>query len=111
MSQTDAILADLLAGKAITPKDALRDHRCMRLAAVIHALREDGFKIHAEFIIAKRRGDPVRYASYTLLHRRRARSLIAQRARARAATNAAASRQRTTARRVAKPAKRGGRRA
>lgn len=106
MSQTDAILADLFAGHAITPQDALRKYRCMRLASVIHALREDGFKIHAEFVIAQRKGEPVRYARYTMLDRRRARSLIAQRARARIAAKPARSKRRSV-----KPAKRAGRRA
>lgn len=107
MSQTDAILADLFAGLAITPKDALKRHGCFRLAAVVHALRADGFRIHSEMVSAKKRnGDVCAFARYTLKDRRRARSLIAQRARARIATAPA---RRT--RRTATPAKRAGRRA
>lgn len=107
MSQTDAILADLFAGRAITPKDALQRHGCFRLAAVVHALRADGFKIRSEMVSAKKRnGDVAAFARYTLTDRRRARSLIAQRARARIAAKPARSQRRSV-----KPAKRAGRRA
>lgn len=107
MSQTDAILADLFAGRAITPKDALQRHGCFRLAAVVHALRADGFKIHSEMVSARRRdGEVAMFARYTLTDRRRARSLIAQRARARIATTPARSKRRSV-----KPVKRAGRRA
>ena len=103
MSQTDAILADLMAGKAITPKDALRDHRCMRLAAIIHVLRQDGFRIQAEMISAKRRGgESYSYAKYTMQQRRRARSLIAQRARDRAGIVKVTSKRTAQARRSRK---------
>lgn len=83
MSQTDAILADLIRGTKITPQHALRKHRCMRLAAVIHVLREDGFRITGEIVTTTRRdGSKASFARYALTERRRARSLIAQRARA-----------------------------
>lgn len=108
MSQADAILADLFAGHAVTPQDALQRHGIMRLAAIIHILRADGFRIHAEIVTApNRHGYDVAFARYTLSERRRARSLIAQRARARIATPAP----KRAPRRKAAPAKRAGRRA
>ena len=120
MSQTDAILADLFAGRAITPQDALRRHRCFRLASVVHMLRADGFRIHSEMMSQRRRdGSVASFARYTLTDRRRARSLIAQRARDRTAAAAKPVRSRRAAplkparsRRTRKPAaQRAGRRA
>lgn len=83
MSQTDAILADLMSGKSLTQADAIRHHRCYRLAAVIHALRMDGFQVISTIETHHpKRGRAMKFARYTLTNRRRARSLYAQRAKA-----------------------------
>lgn len=47
-AQADAILADLKAGHALTPQDALRKFQCFRLAARIHELRRSGHNISME---------------------------------------------------------------
>ena len=44
-TQKQRILNDFQLGYKITPMDALRDHGCFRLAAVIHDLRKDGHVI------------------------------------------------------------------
>lgn len=44
-SQNESILKDLKKGKTITPIDALQWHGCLRLAARIWDLRDEGHKI------------------------------------------------------------------
>ena len=61
-SQTDMIHEHLLAGKSITPIEALRDFGCFRLAARIDDLRGRGVDI--ETLTEKRNGK--QYASYVL---------------------------------------------
>ena len=58
-TQKQRILNDLKNGCNVTPMDALRDHGCFRLAAVIHDLRKDGHVI-------KHRHNGKRWASYYL---------------------------------------------
>lgn len=45
MSQTEAIRRHLLKHNSITPMEALRRYRCMRLAARIRDLRKTGFSV------------------------------------------------------------------
>lgn len=45
MKQTEQIKRHLLRHNSITPLEALRKFRCMRLAARIRELREDGFSV------------------------------------------------------------------
>lgn len=63
MSQNDDILSALIAGRSITPLDALRDYGCFRLAARIDELRRQGYVITTEF--QKRNGK--KYAAYRLV--------------------------------------------
>jgi len=50
MTQTQMILADLLAGKRITALDALRDYGCFRLGARIWDIKELGYDVKTEMI-------------------------------------------------------------
>ena len=45
MSQTNQLRAALLAGRSLTPMDALRDFGCFRLAARVADLRREGLPI------------------------------------------------------------------
>jgi hypothetical protein len=45
MTQNDAIRAALLAGRSITPLDALNEFGCFRLAARVADLRREGLPI------------------------------------------------------------------
>ncbi len=62
-SQMDNILAHLMEGHSITPLDALEQYGCFRLAAVIHNLRGQGYKISTKKV-SNRRGKT--FASYKL---------------------------------------------
>lgn len=46
-TQRAALLAALLAGRRITPQDALREWGCFRLAARVHELRNAGHDIRS----------------------------------------------------------------
>ena len=61
-SQKAAVLADLQAGFAITPMDALRRYGCARLAARILELREEGWAIESSTV----EEGGARFASYRL---------------------------------------------
>lgn len=50
MTQNEAILDYLKSGHSITPKDAYLKFACLRLAARIKDLRDDGHKIHREMV-------------------------------------------------------------
>ena len=65
LSQKNAILQYLNAGYHITPLEALEMFRCMRLAAVIKILRDDGHNIITKTV--KSKGSGKGYASYTLI--------------------------------------------
>lgn len=62
MSQTETIRKHLLKHNSITPLEALRKFRCMRLAARIRDLRSDGFSVQTCRIS---RGDK-HYAKYVM---------------------------------------------
>lgn len=62
ISQRAAILARLKQGKKISPLQALRDFGCLRLAAVIYRLREQGHVIVTDW---RHQGES-RYAVYRL---------------------------------------------
>lgn len=62
MTQTDRIYLHLESGRTITPLTALRRYGCMRLAARVRELREDGMPI--ETTIRKRKGK--HFASYRM---------------------------------------------
>lgn len=61
-SQRAEILAYLKSGESITPKDALQLFGCMRLAARIKDLRDDGHDIQMAF----EDNGTSRYARYSL---------------------------------------------
>ena len=63
MSQNEQILADLKAGKRITPMDALNDYGCFRLSGRIYDLRQEGHNIIAE---TKASESGARFAEYRL---------------------------------------------
>ena len=65
LSQKSAVLQHLKAGYALTPLDALEMFKCMRLAAVIKTLRDDGHNIITKTV--KNKGSGKSYASYTLI--------------------------------------------
>lgn len=51
---------------SITPKQAEEDLGCMRLAARIAEIKEEGYPVKAEIVTAKNRhGDKIRFARYT----------------------------------------------
>lgn len=55
--QREAILTDLLAGRRITPGDALTRHGCGRLGARIYELRRMGYAIGMDLVaVPSRRG-------------------------------------------------------
>jgi hypothetical protein len=62
MSQSAEILRLLQAGKAITALDAVREFRCLRLAARIADLKADGHKITSTIITKNGK----HFASYKL---------------------------------------------
>ena len=61
ISQRDLIKRDLLAGKTITPIDALYKYGCYRLAARVAELREQGMDI-----ITDQHANDNMYAHYSL---------------------------------------------
>lgn len=67
-AQEARIREDLLAGKSITPLEALRDYGSMRLGARIHSLkRKRGMNIKTTMLShVTPNGKKKRYASYSL---------------------------------------------
>jgi len=67
MTQCDKILAYMNNYGSITPLDALREFGCMRLAARINDLSNNGIQIKSEIVSRRNRdGDVVKYARYSL---------------------------------------------
>ena len=69
MTQNEMILAHLKEFGKITPMEAIENYGCLRLAARISELREqgrtDGFDIETNMVKSKNRfGDTVTYAEY-----------------------------------------------
>lgn len=64
-AQTDAIFAELSAGRSLTPQDALSRFRCFRLAARIYDLRQRGHNIATSW----ESGSGKRWARYSLINR------------------------------------------
>jgi len=62
MSQTQAIKQHLESGQAITPLEALQQYGCLRLAARISDLRDQGMNIRTDIIELNDK----RFAKYTL---------------------------------------------
>jgi hypothetical protein len=60
-SQAAAILADLKAGKRLTPMDALRKYGSFRLGARVFDLKQEGHEIEKEMVEV---GDGKRVARY-----------------------------------------------
>ena len=50
MTQSEAILKHLKSGDTITSLEALQKYGCLRLAAVIHSLRKEGFDVGTEMV-------------------------------------------------------------
>ena len=65
MSQTEAILSHLQAGKPITPLEALDEYGCFRLGARIHELKKDGYPIKSEIVTDSHTGK--HYARYSMV--------------------------------------------
>ena len=61
-SQNEEILAHLLAGKSISPLEALEKFGCFRLGARILELKQQGHKIVTDMVTENGK----RYASYRL---------------------------------------------
>ena len=70
LSQKNAVLQYLNAGYTITPLEALEMFKCMRLAAVIKTLRDDGHNIITRTV--KNKGSGKSYASYRQIPAREA---------------------------------------
>ena len=64
-SQKALILRHMLAGRSITPLEALRLYGCFRLGARIADIKADGFLVHTEMVTDKETGK--RYARYSLV--------------------------------------------
>mgnify|MGYP002638080107 FL=1 len=62
VAQRDLIRDDLIAGKTITPMDALEKYGCYRLAARIGELRKEGMNIET-----KQYANDNMYAHYSLV--------------------------------------------
>lgn len=62
MAQKDDIIQHLKSGNSLTQLDALKKFGCMRLASVIHILKQEGHKINMQMVYNARSGK--RYASY-----------------------------------------------
>lgn len=62
-TQNSKILADLKAGHAITPLDALQKYGCFRLASRIYDLRSAGWPIEKQMVRDDR---DLSYAKYYL---------------------------------------------
>ena len=65
MSQADEVLSYLKDGNSVTPIDALNKWGCMRLAAIIHNLKKDGWQIKTTMVKNKTSGK--KYARYSLM--------------------------------------------
>ena len=66
-TQCNKILAYLKENGSITPKDAYKEFDCMRLAAQIHNLKQQGIDIKTTIEKTKNRyGRTVCYARYSL---------------------------------------------
>lgn len=67
-TQKEAVLAHLKKYGHITPLTALTEYGCMRLAAVINLLRNDGcaIKTTRKDSVSRITGKKVYYADYTL---------------------------------------------
>jgi hypothetical protein len=67
-SQKEAVLAHLQQYGHITPLKALAEYGCMRLAAVINELRNEGVAIETlrKDSVSRITGKKVYYADYTL---------------------------------------------
>ena len=64
-TQHEKILYDLIAGREITPLDALNKYGCFRLAAVIFDLKQEGWQINTGMVHYV--SGHKKYASYTLI--------------------------------------------
>ena len=65
-TQKQRILNDLKGGLYITPMDALKEHGCFRLAAVVHSLKKRGYDIITNI---KTDMNGSKYAEYSLSDR------------------------------------------
>jgi len=61
-TQNGMILRDLKEGKKITPMTAIKDYHCMRLAARIYDLRQQGYSISRSIV----HGDDKQWAEYKM---------------------------------------------
>lgn len=67
MKQTEKILQHMRLHGSITPLEALRDYGCMRLAARIADLKQQGVLITAELETGiNRDGEPIKYTRYSI---------------------------------------------
>lgn len=67
MTHKDKVLRYLRKYGSITPREALESFGCMRLAARIHELREEGYTITSSTVHAENRnGEPVSFTRYRL---------------------------------------------
>lgn len=67
MKQTEKILQHMRLHGSITPLEALRDYGCMRLAARIADLRQQGVLITAKLETGVNRdGEPIKYTRYRI---------------------------------------------
>lgn len=65
MTQSEHIIAHLIQGKSITPKEALERFGCFRLGARIYDLKRRGFAISTTTICDRSTGK--HYAEYRLV--------------------------------------------
>ncbi len=63
MTQTQQVL-ELLRRGPVTPRDALQEIGCFRLAARVKDLRDQGHEIHSDM---RKTDEGKRYAQYTLI--------------------------------------------
>lgn len=67
LTQYDRIFTHLKIHGKITQLDALREYSCMRLSAVIHLLRKDGYEIISNYKHSKNKfGENITFVEYNL---------------------------------------------
>lgn len=65
VTQKDRILDHLKSGASLTPLEALQLYGSMRLSAVIHDLKKEGWDIHTDMVFDAASGKS--YARYKLI--------------------------------------------
>ena len=67
-TQKQKVIRHLKSYGNITPLDAFKEYAIMRLGAIIHLLRDEGYNIKTDIQNTHNKfGEPTNYAKYTLI--------------------------------------------